>query len=197
MTQGNFKKVLSEKIQVVSLSQDQLDNLSALQHNTPKRKYSHLLSMTAIIAVIAFTAIVIQQSMQPNISIEQAIGNEVAKNHIKLKPLEVKSSQINTLRDYFKELDFLPTASSNVDFKVQKLLGGRYCSIQGITAAQLRLKDRRTGNIQSLYQTSYDQKLFKYIPDLAKGEPPVTVHSKGVAVEIWVEKGLLFAVTKD
>lgn len=69
--------------------------------------------------------------------------------------------------------------------------------IQCITAAQLRLKNDKTDNIQSFYQTSYDPELFKGIPDISAGEQPITVHSKGVAVEIWVEKGLLFAVTKD
>lgn len=197
MTQGKLRSVISQKIQDVSLNQDQLDRLNNLQAEKPKHISNKILYFFAAIITVTFTTIVIQQSVQQTISIEQAIGNEVAKNHIKLKPLEVTSTQLNIVRSYFKELDFLPIASKNINFDTQKLLGGRYCSIQGITAAQLRLKNDKTGNIQSFYQTSYDPALFKGIPNISAGEQPITVHSKGISVEIWVEKGLLFAVTKD
>lgn len=195
--QGKLRSVISQKIHSASLNQDQLDCLNYLQAEKPKYKPNKILYFFAAIITIIFTSIVIQQSVQQAISIEQAIGNEVAKNHIKLKPLEITSAQLNIVRSYFKELDFLPIASKNVNFDTQKLLGGRYCSIQGITAAQLRLKNDKTGNIQSFYQTSYDPVLFKGIPNISAGEQPLTVHSKGISVEIWVEKGLLFAVTKD
>ncbi len=197
MKQGNFRKVISSKLQQQSLNHDQLAQLSALQSRQPVRKRRNILSFAAAFLAITFTAIVIQQSIQTSISIEQKIGNEVAKNHIKLKPLEVQSSQLLVMRDYFTELDFSPIASSNISFDRKVLLGGRYCSIQGITAAQLRLKDSSTGSIQSLYQTTYDPELFKTIPDINKGQQPVTVHAKGLEIEIWVEKGLLFALTKD
>ncbi len=197
MTQGRLRNVISQKIHDVSLNQAQLDRLINLQATKPKYKSNKILYFFASFIAIAFTSIIIHQSVQPTISIEQAIGNEVANNHIKLKPLEVTSTQLNIVRSYFKELDFLPITSKNINFDTQKLLGGRYCSIQGITAAQLRLKNDKTGNIQSFYQTSYDPVIFKGIPNISAGEQPITVHSKGVSVDIWVEKGLLFAVTKD
>ena len=79
----------------------------------------------------------------------------------------------------------------------KSLIGGRYCSIQGVRAAQLRLKDSKTGQIQSLYQAVYDAKVFSGLPELKEKQKPVTVYSKGLAVDIWVEKGLLFALTKE
>jgi len=46
-----------------------------------------------------------------------------------------------------------------------------------------------------LYETIYNPKIFNYLPNLDEGEEPITVYAKGVQVEIWVEKGLLFAQT--
>lgn len=51
--------------------------------------------------------------------------------------------------------------------------------------------------IQSLYQTIYDEKVFYDLPLLKEGQKPITVYSKGLAVDIWIEKGLLFALTRD
>ena len=133
----------------------------------------------------------------PQHALDERIGNEVAKNHIKLKPLEISTSSIQVIRNYFTELDFSPIESSLLKDTGKVLLGGRYCSIQGITAAQLRLKDEKTGQVQSLYQTLYDPKVFSGLPVLDKDNQPVTVYSKGLEVEIWVEKGLLFALTKE
>ena len=41
------------------------------------------------------------------------------------------------------------------------LLGGRYCSIQGKLAAQLKVKDIVSGNIATLYVTTSTDKLEK------------------------------------
>lgn len=185
----------------MSLTNNQLDSLFSLQDDSNRVKEKNNSNRRLFIASVASFAIFMTALsvfiFQENISIEQKIANEVAMNHIKLKPLEVKSSQFSTLRNYFKALDFIPTASQHFYFDSQSLLGARYCSIQGITAAQIRLKNPKSGNTQSLYQTSYNHKLFKNIPKLSKGEQPVTVYSKGIPVEIWVEKGVLFALTKD
>lgn len=95
------------------------------------------------------------------------------------------------------KLDFMPVESALLKGSTKSLIGGRYCSIQGITAAQLRLKDNETGQVQSLYQTVYDKKVFYDLPVLKEKQKPITVYSKGLAVDIWVEKGILFALTRD
>lgn len=75
-----------------------------------------------------------------------------------------------------------------------ELLGGRYCSIQGGIAAQLRPRDAQ-GHIQTLYQTRYDAARLGPVPDLAKGESPVRLMARGVVVRIWRDGGVLFALT--
>ena len=68
-----------------------------------------------------------------------------------------------------------------------------YGSLQGITAAQLRM--RQDQNLHTQYQTEYLPEVFGELPRLEKGETPVIVFAKGIQVKIWVEKGLLFALT--
>ena len=65
--------------------------------------------------------------------------------------------------------------------------------MQGITAAQLRMQQGE--NLQTLYETEYVPDVFGDIPRLEKGEAPLVVYAKGIKVKVWVEKGLLFALT--
>lgn len=118
------------------------------------------------------------------------IAKEVAKNHIKMKPLEVNSDQISDLRRYFTQLDFLVASSTIYPPDLKRLLGGRYCSIQGETAAQLRFRGGENNN-STLYEVPYDEEIFGFIPHVSQGEKPQKMLVKGLSISLWVEKGLL------
>ncbi|MDX2475937.1 MAG: hypothetical protein QNL05_01060 [Gammaproteobacteria bacterium] len=140
------------------------------------------------------TAFMTLQFSQDNLlTMPQQIAEEVVSNHLKLKPLEVKTGSIDAVRGYFTKLDFMPVESSLQALDNLQLIGGRYCSLQGITAAQLRMKQGE--NLQTLYETEYVPDVFGDIPRLEKGEAPLVVYAKGIKVKVWVEKGLLFALT--
>ncbi|MGS0695170.1 hypothetical protein [Shewanella sp. 0m-4] len=123
-------------------------------------------------------------------SMSWKIADEVAKNHIKMKPLEVQTKQLSTLRQYFTELDFAIVNSSRIGANGQ-MLGGRYCSVQGLTAAQIRFSDQ--GQAITLYEVQYDRALYGELPNIEAGDLPIELVARGVAVSIWVEKGLLMA----
>ncbi|MGB0847642.1 MAG: hypothetical protein ACPGSM_13005 [Thiolinea sp.] len=123
-----------------------------------------------------------------------AIAMEVAKEHLHQNPLEVNSNDFSTVQRYFSKLDFLPGISSRFG-QARQLLGGRYCSIRNITAAQIRYANPGTPN--TLYQVSYDPEHFGQIPDIDKGETIITRHVKGITLEMWVEKGLLMVGAKS
>ncbi len=133
--------------------------------------------------------------LQNQSGIQQKIAMEVVANHIKLKPLEIETSSIEGIRRYFKKLDFVPVNSQLVNQLGLELIGGRYCSLQGNIAAQLRVRKPGTNTVQTLYQTEYRKDVFENMPTLEEGDKPVDIHVKGVKVTIWVEKGLLFALT--
>lgn len=192
---------MREHINKQSLSDNQLESLLQLQNGKVEkiRRYFNLSYRWATVAVVFILVIsnFLYFGLSPELALDQRIGSEVAKNHINLKPLEIQTSNIKVIRDFLTKLDFLPIESALLKGSTKSLIGGRYCSIQGITAAQLRLKDSKTGQVQSLYQTVYDPKVFSGLPELKENQKPVTVYSKGLAVDIWVEKGLLFALTKE
>ncbi len=198
MKKGNLKNVMHDFVENKSLSDKQLESLMQLQQTSVKKENNVKYRWIAIAAVFFITmGNVFYFVMSPGLALDQRIGSEVAKNHINLKPLEIQTSSMKVIRGFLTELDFSPVESILLKGSSKKLIGGRYCSIQGVTAAQLRLKDSKTGKIQSLYQTVYDEKVFYDLPLLKENQKPITVYSKGLAVDIWVEKGLLFALTRE
>lgn len=201
MKQGNLKNLISQHIEKQSLTDDQLDELlnSQQMHTRQVEQstgYNYRWLASVAIFFMAITGVFYINTMPGN-TLAERIGSEVAKNHIKLKPLEIQTSSIQVIRNYFTELDFLPIESSLLKQGNKTLLGARYCSIQGVTAAQLRLKDSKTGQVQSLYQTIYKPEVFTGLPKLEEGKQPITIYDKGLEVDIWVEKGLLFALTRE
>lgn len=201
MKNGNLKNVMRNFVEKESLSSQQLDALMQLQQvNVANKKDGSILQFRWFTLAAAFVLIlgnIVYFSMIPELALDQRIGSEVAKNHINLKPLEIQTSSMDKIRVFLTELDFSPIESALLKGGSKTLMGGRYCSIQGVTAAQLRLKDGETGQIQSLYQTVYDKKVFYDLPLLKENQKPVTVYSKGLAVDIWIEKGILFALTRE
>lgn len=87
----------------------------------------------------------------------------------------------------------MPVESSLQALNNLQLIGVRYCSLQGITAAQLRMKQGE--NLHTLYETEYVPEVFGDIPSLEKDEVPLVVYAKGIKVKVWFGKGLLFALT--
>ena len=159
---------------------------------------SHLKANRGAYALFALTAsLVLVFMLSVNFypgsrDISWKIADEVAMNHIKMKPMELKSDRLAPLRDYFTQLDFSVVNSDLLAKQNYTMLGGRYCSIQGVTAAQIRY---RTDNGQkvTLYEVAYDPKLYGDIPKIEQGEAPLSIDVKGVSVSLWVEKGLLMA----
>lgn len=124
------------------------------------------------------------------------IADEVATNHLHLKPVEVAGSDLEALRAYFTRLDFRPIDTTLPASADAELLGGRYCSIQGGIAAQLRLRGR-DGQLKTLYETRYDAKLHGPVPNRTAGDAPIRLSTRGISVVIWREHGVLFALTGD
>lgn len=198
MKKGNLKNVMHDFVENKSLSDKELESLMQLQQTSIKKESNVKYRWIAVAAVFfIMMGNVFYFSMSPELALEQRIGSEVAKNHINLKPLEIQTSSMKAIRGFLTELDFSPVESILLKSSSKSLIGGRYCSIQGVTAAQLRLRDNETGQIQSLYQTVYDKDVFYDLPLLKENQKPVTVYSKGLAVDIWVEKGILFALTRE
>jgi len=142
---------------------------------------------------------------QPEATRLARIADEVAGQHLHLKPLEVEAANLDQVRRYLNQLDFRPVASDAPALADLNLQGGRYCSIQGVPAAQLRLRPAGSqgkasaegDGVQTLYQARYDPERHGPLPDRDRGETPVQVRARGLTVLLWVERGVVFALVRD
>lgn len=197
----SLKHSVQQHLNKKSLSSKQLNQLLASQEkhlkqsNKPYFSWYKMATAASILMVSVILSLYLANtayfSTQP---IALRIAEEVAGNHLKLKPLEISSNTMEGIKTYFNQLNFSPVTPSSLKLSKQNLLGGRYCSIQGLTALQLRMMNNKTNKVQSLYETEYDKKVFKDFPKLEQGSKPVTVYVKGMKVDIWVEKDILFAL---
>lgn len=192
-SKSDFKNIVKDKLSEKSLSDKQLNDLHGLLNQAKSSKQGLVYAAAGF--VVAILAMFIITSL-PNQSIEmpQLIANEVVRNHLKSKPLDVTTQSYADVRDYFDKLKFLPINSLNIaDTNV--LVGGRYCSLQGYKAALLKIKDAESNKVDTLYQVPYVLDTFGALPDIANNENPIIVYERGIKVSIWVEKGILFART--
>ncbi len=199
----NFKICLQQHFFNKKLTESQVEQLVSLQYhlkpekiqqdfNQPKTHQKALYSILSgigIIGTLALTCMIIFLNIS-QIPITEKIAKEVAKNHIKLKPLEIQGDSIEVIQKYFTELDFSLINSKRYNNKSWQLKGGRYCSIQGFTAAQLRYKDS-SNHIHTLYQVEHFPELLSKIELPQEQEKPLIHYAKGLTVKIWNEKGLL------
>ena len=139
------------------------------------------------ILLAIFTNLILQRTQVDPL---MQIATEVAQNHLHQNPLEIASNDFSEVQQYFSGLDFAIQPSSYYAGD-DNILGGRYCSLKGVKAAQIRLKT--SSQPATLYQVAYDKQIFGALPDIDKGEQPVVRYANGVKVRIWVEKGLLMS----
>lgn len=203
---STLKQSVNKHYAQQTLEEQQLDKLEALYttttdtpaNNTPD-KLSAVRKIYPWVTSIAATVLLAVSLLFVYLPIDNEqrildIAQEVAKEHLHQNALEVSSRNFSVVQNYFSKLDFMPNVSSRFGDSSQ-LLGGRYCSIRNITAAQIRYQT--TGTPNTLYQVSYDPEHFGIIPDISKGETPLKRHVKGVQMEMWVEKGLFMVGAKN
>ncbi len=115
----------------------------------------------------------------------QRVLAEIALNHGKQLGVEVASADFAEVSTAMDRLDFplRPPVSIRGSFD---LVGGRYCSIQGALAAQLKLRDRKDGAVHTLYATALTPELAD-IADRA-------VTYEGIPIRLWSDGTIFFGL---
>ncbi|MCL5975827.1 MAG: hypothetical protein M1270_08415 [Gammaproteobacteria bacterium] len=151
--------------------------------------------MTTLIAGLLIVNMAILN--QPKLSDEthQRIATEVMTNHLYMQLLDVETDSMSVLQRKLNNLGFMPKLSTTFNEGAIVLLGGRYCTLQGVVATQLHFKTE-AGAIMTQYQTVYDANLFGTLPDVNSGEKPITINRSGIEMQLWQESGLLMASAK-
>ena len=198
MKKITFKQLVKDRAQGIELSSSQIDSLMQLQNpsvadNSSSSSKYYKINAVAM-AIVMIISIGIFFSL-PKTSVVEKIAAEVSHQYLTLKPLEVKANKLTDLDNYFTLLDFKLVSTEIMRNSDWTLLGARYCSIQGNTAAQLRLKNNKTDAIETLYQAPYYQEQFAAVPILENNQTPVEIFTQGIGTKICVEKGVLFVLT--
>lgn len=204
-----LKSAIRHQVTQFELSEDKLNSLMTIQNDLAQkiplsateetesnfRRWLPNLLMASFLAVVMG----VYTFSNSNVDHTRDIALEVIENHIKLKPLEVSTQSFNEVQIFFDKLDFMPSQSNFLEASWQlnerQMLGGRYCSISGDSAAQLRFKN--DDQIYTLYEVGYDEKLFGKIPVISAGEKPKEVIINGLKASLWVEKGLLMVLVTE
>ena len=194
---NNLRHQLRELIERDALSAaEQARFLSSAQKNRHRPKIIGIGAGVAASIVCAFLLWTWPDGHKPpRQDIELRIAEEVTTNHTRVKPLDVTSSSIDVVREQLPLLDFIVRKSAFFASDDLELVGGRYCTLQGVIATQLVFRDR-DGNRVTLYQAAYDQKRFGELPE-KPNEQPVIIDQRGTRVSLWTEFGVVFALAKS
>lgn len=184
---------------------DRLKRLAALEDSGPdsdspvgRRAFGYTRGPSLGSRVVVAAAAVLGLALLPSILFEfgesgtggvealaASILREVALNHEKNLKVEFSAIGYSRLREQMGELDFALRSPQRVASGKLQVRGGRYCSIQGRLAAQIKLEDEH-GRILTLYQTGFDERF--------SGLPELRTELNGVQVRVWREGNLLFAL---
>jgi len=115
-------------------------------------------------------------------------AREIAMNHNKHLAVEVATQDIDMLGQRLDKLDFSLSLPNIINLRQLVLLGGRYCSVHGQLAAQLKLKRKPDGEIVTLYIT----RPVSYL----RNRLPVSRVVNGVRIRMWSENGLFFGMAE-
>ncbi|MBT3980842.1 MAG: hypothetical protein HOE90_05770 [Bacteriovoracaceae bacterium] len=172
---SSFKNQIKNYYQSKELSASQLERLQG------KSSMSLLWSAGAGLAISCFALLIFFSTAK----IENQIVDEIVYNHGKNLSVEISSSDLIKIGKALPKLDFTLAQSSRLPPGKWKVLGARYCSIQGKIAAQLKLENISNGHVYTLYQTHLTKEM--------KGIDHKDQVS-GASVQLWTEKGLLMGL---
>ncbi|AFV00766.1 hypothetical protein [Simiduia agarivorans] len=189
----SLKHSAREQIGAASLSPEELAGLNAhLQAQpTAKRRFNPLVWVAGAILIAGLGLMAHAHWLAAERkALIAAIATEVVDNHVQRKPLDVTGNSVVQLSQAMEQLDFTLVESWMLPDLEARLTGARYCTLQGKTAAQLRLGD------DTLYQAPFTDAQEKLLHDINVEATPVIQFARGFEITLWEERGLLMALVK-
>jgi hypothetical protein len=169
----------------------QLVRASAPAEGSPARLKSWVIIAalcSAVAAVGVITLLVLSLSKSTRDDVARLTAAEVAADHQKQFAVEYPAADVAQLRAQMSKLDFSLALPRRFQDGGHRLLGGRYCSVRGQIAAQLRLADAH-GHACTLYVV----RPVDALASVRDGRFEVN----GCQVELWQEDGLLMVLARS
>ena len=180
----NLKKHFREH----RLSAEQLEKLNQVQIEGKRENWRGRRTLFAFAVILLIIVAVWRLPSQTSLS--SRIAAEIATNHLKRVPSEINSDSLQSVQEYLNRIDFALIESSQLTANRWKLLGGRYCSIQGKLAVQLKMRNKQDNLLHTLYQVPFP------ITGIDEEHLPQEIFVDGAKVKLWREKDLLLGLVK-
>ena len=151
-----------------------------------RHSVSYLIPIAAVILLTIGVGLWLHISTD---SVTHQVVAEIGHNHRQHGALVVESDQYAVVQAALTELDF-PIRPRRDEF-VQDfvLVGGKYCTIQGLQAAQLKLNHSKSQIIHTLYVLPMGDN----IKDVESG----VYETNDVQVELWTDRMLVYGLARD
>ncbi len=195
-----LKNTLKNLLEDDSLSDSEIAMLQRLQKpekkpyfTPPSWLYPALGGLVTGLILMVFT---MPYLVGPTYNAQQRIAHEVLTNHLHVKPLDISTGSIAEVQTYMDKLNFNPKLSAHLLNTKAQLIGGRYCTLQGVIAAQLKLK-MPSGEVITYYEAAYDKNRFGPLPNAENNEQPIIVNENGFTMRMWQESDLVMVTAQQ
>ena len=182
-----LRKALREHYESKSLSPEARTRLVALARSetlasgrTRAGRAVRWLVPAAVAATIVIAIALIQGWTRP--SDAETLGEEIARNHARDLDPEFHTTSYEELARRMSRLDFEVRPAARLADRGCRLVGGRYCSLGGRIAAQLRVVD------------AGGQRLTLYVVRAVHSIEDGRRRHDGVSVETWQEGDLIYGL---
>ena len=149
MRMSRFDASIRQYYQGKVLADDKVEVILA-RTGTRKRlgvRYYQVLAAAAIL-LVAFVGL---QRHLDSAALKERVLGEIAMNHRKQLDVEFAADHYLELQNKLDRLDFPIAPGRSAFARNYRLVGGRYCSIQGQLAAQLKVEDKISGELLTFY----------------------------------------------
>ena len=181
----NLEQELNNYYRSKRLASHRITAIQASVHEVGKTRHrvSYLIPVAALVLLTIGIGLWLHMSTD---SITHQVVAEIGQNHWQHGALVVESDQYGVVQAALSKLDFpiRPRRGELVQDFI--LVGGKYCTIQGFQAAQLKLNHSKSRIIHTLYVLP--------ITDSIKDVEPGTYETNGVQVELWTDQFLLYGL---
>lgn len=180
----SFKKDIKKHYEDKNLSSEQLHMLRTQMTSKRTSKTTRILIGGMSFACLFLISLILFKFN--SLDLNQSLANEVVYNHNKNLESEILSDKVDMIQEKLAKLDFKLSKLESLGLSAYKLVGARYCSIQGKLAAQLKLKHKDTGKRATLYQA--------YHPKLEIGDTEYQIEK--ASVRSWKQDGMVFSIAR-
>jgi len=181
------KSLSADSVERMLAQADSLKPTASLTMPWFRRPIAGLAWVASLLVVVVMAQFFYyQQSYQGDLT--ALVLKEIAMNHNKKLDAEYVETRPEILRVAMQRLDFPLNLPVDIQRDFQ-LVGGRYCSIQGGLAAQLKVRNRASGAVSTLYVTELTEKLTR-IKEQHVLQGSVDIH-------LWQQQGRFFGLATD